>query len=94
MENHQWKGNETWKNKESVFNEKKVRIQAQAEFERRKMEEEHQQTVKIFLNRNKLWKMDYFSSFTVVVNLPLSREEILERMQRAFPKLVISREER
>ncbi len=86
---HTWR--EPWKRSEPgarLSNKQKVN-DARGQIERANMEAASSQDVKVVFDKFLIPRQ--ISSFRVIMKLPLSSEEIMERMSQAFPELELKK---
>ena len=79
---------EPWKKQEpdSRAREKANRERAILERQAKDTHIKLTQSVKVTCLKNKLWQGDFYTSFNVKVNVPLSESEFMARMEKAFPE--------
>lgn len=95
---YRWKGDEPWKRSkkepDASWNRNQKRIQSKSVHERSVMEKESTQLVKVVFERNWIFGLpDMLNEFKVQLKIPLCHQEIMERMQKAFPGLKLVTEE-
>lgn len=91
---YKWKS-DPWQRKEpgSRMSQKQKFSQVRSERERAQME--NKQHVKVIFHRNWIFGLpDMLNKFQIEMKVPISHQEIMERMQKAFPNLILSLEER
>lgn len=89
MKNNVKRWKEPWKNKEpdGRLSERALNDQKAIERQRLEAEENLVLSVRVTCLKTKLYRMGFFNSFNVHVNIPMRYEEIMERMAKAFPEL-------
>lgn len=86
---HEWRSDEPWKKHEpdSRLSKKDLKqrfMKSKSQIERKEMSE--RQLVKVIFYENWIFGLpDMLDQFKVKLKIPISHQEIMERMQNAFP---------